>query len=1025
MRPEYAELEAKTNFSFLRGASHPEEMVLRANELGLTALALADFDGVYGLPKAYWENKKHSGLKLIAGASLKLADERLTLLARDRAAYGLLCRLLTKSHAGKEKGGARLEFAELEAQLEAHPGRKGLIALAPAHASFARLRPLFGEGRLYLTLQRLLDGHDDARTEKSTWLEKRWRLPIVATNDAHYHDPARQPLQDALTAVRENTPLPRLGHALFPNAERHLKSPAAMHALFRDRADAIENTLLIAGQCTFCPSELKYRYPSEWIPAGLSAQAYLAQLVEQGLRRRYGENPAPAVGRQIAHELSLIAEKGYADYFLTIFDIMEFARGRKILCQGRGSAANSVVCYVLGITAIDPLQMNLLFERFLSVERNEPPDIDVDFEHDRREEVLQYVYEKYGRDRAAMVSAVVTYRTRSAFRELAKALDVNVGAASAKEVEKEFDERAAGAGTRDPRAHVERLAGEMAGFPRHLSIHSGGFTLSADPIIELVPVEPARMEGRTIIQWDKADLDYLGLLKVDLLSLGMLTALRRTLDMVGKNMYAIPHDDPATYAMIQRTDTVGTFQIESRAQMSMLGRLKPANFYDLVIEVAIVRPGPIVGKMVHPYLRRRRGEEKVTYPHPKLREILGKTLGVPLFQEQVMKMAIELGGFTPGEADELRRAIGAWRSSGSIDRMGRKLVAGFRRNGLDEEFAERVYQQIQGFAQYGFPESHSASFALLAYFSCYLKCHHPAEFTCGLLNSLPMGFYAAHSLVDDAKRHRVRVLPVCPQASGWECSVLPDGALRLGWNMVRGVNETVVNELVAARPFSSLADFLRRAPLKRDVLIRLALGDAFRGFGRDPRAALWEVLETQRRQKPTQGELFLDTGYDARVRPQSAGASEHQFRGLNSFESVREEYSAFGLATAGHPMTSLRQLFPVRALNTRSARAQRSGSRVTVAGLILVRQRPPTAKGMTFSTLEDEQGLLDIAIPPQRWEDEKLRRTFLDHCFLVVTGKLQRDGHSASVMVTDLRPIIPSEKTREGGLFIEPTQYFH
>ena len=616
-----------------------------------------------------------------------------------------------------------------------------------------------------------------------------------------------------MTSIRVGKPLKEAGFDLFSNAERYLKSAEQMARLFKDLPEAVSRTVEVAELCSFCPSELRYRYRSEWIPAGFTAQTYLEHLTWKGVPERYPQGAPEAVKAQIQKELALIAQLHFADYFLTIQEIVEFARSRGILCQGRGSAANSTVCYVLGITAVDPARISLLFERFISAERGEPPDIDVDFEHERREEVIQHIYEKYGRDRAAMVSAVVTYRRRSAFREIAKALGVEVGTLSAKEVQKNFSEISKNSGVQDCERIVEELSGEMEGMPRHLSIHSGGFTLSADPIIETVPVEPARMEGRTIIQWDKYDLDYLGLLKVDVLALGMLSAIQKALSQIGRELYEIPPDDPATYAMIQKCDTVGVFQIESRAQMSMLGRLLPKNFYDLVIEVAIVRPGPIIGKMVHPYLKRRRGQEKVEYPDPRLEKILGRTLGVPLFQEQVMSMAIELAGFTPGEADELRRAIGAWRSSGSIEKMGRRLMEGLMRGGLSAQYAEQVFQQIQGFSMYGFPESHSASFALLAYASSWLKCHHPAEFTCALINSQPMGFYSNHTLVDDAVRHGVEVLPVHPNLSTWDCQILQGQkngpAIRLGFRVVSGLGKDEVEKLVHERaraPFTSLAN---------------------------------------------------------------------------------------------------------------------------------------------------------------------------------------------------------------------------
>lgn len=1003
---QYAELECKTNYSFLRGASHPEELIQEAENLGLSALALTDFDGVYGIPKAFWEKKKFPDLKLICGASLSLPQgERLSLLARNRKAYGLLCRILTKSHEGKEKGLAEISWEDFTALIE-QEGGTDLYALASASSSLPKLRALFPSDRLYLTLSRFLDGQDSSRTEKALWLSRRWQAPLVATNDVHFHSRGRKRLQDMLTAIRETTPLSRLGHKLFTNQERHLKSPAQMHTLFSDLPQAIENGLLIADACTFCPSELRYRYPTEWIPAGQSAFAYLEGLVWEGSRKRYPQGLPTNVGKQILHELKLIEKLAFADYFLTIFDIMEFARSKRILCQGRGSAANSVVCYCLGITAIDPIQMNLLFERFISEERNEPPDIDVDFESERREEVLQYVYEKYGRHRAAMLSAVVTYRRRSALREITKALGFPIGTLSAKKIEKQFSSLAAEAGFTKDEALVQELAQEMKGFPRHLSIHSGGFTLSADPIIEIVPVEPARMDGRTIIQWDKYDLDYLGLLKVDLLSLGMLSALRRSLDLMGKELHEIPHDDPATYKMIQRTETVGTFQIESRAQMSMLGRLQPKNFYDLVVEVAIVRPGPIVGKMVHPYLRRRQGKEPVHYPHPALRKILGKTLGIPLFQEQVMKMAIELGGFSPGEADELRRAIGAWRSEGSIQKMGEKLIAGLKRSGLSSAYAEQIFLQIQGFAQYGFPESHAASFALLAYASCYIKCHHPAFFTASLLNSQPMGFYAPHTLIDEAKRQGVKILPVHPELSSWDCEVNKDGSLRLGLKVVKGLHHKEALRILEARPFGNLFDFLERTQLRKDILFRLAMSDAFSCFGLEPRAALWQILEW-RKPSPIQGELF------AHLNPTNPG-----FSALSPWEKIRQDYGAYSLSHRGHPMEVLRQQYSLPKLNSAQAKKIPSGSRLKIAGLILVRQRPPTAKGMTFSTLEDEFGLLDMAIPPDIWE--RVRSVFLDNCFLVLEGKMQREGYSTSLLVTNLRPFF-----KEENFAIEPAQYFH
>ena len=657
--------------------------------------------------------------------------------------------------------------------------------------------------------------------------------------------------------------------------------------------------------------------------------------------------------------------------------------------------------------------MNLLFERFVSVERNEPPDIDVDFEHERREEVIQHIYEKYGRDRAAMVSAVVTYRKRSAFREVSKAFGVDVGTLSAQELERAFDSVSAKSGIPDCRGWVERVSEEMEGFPRHLSIHSGGFTLSADPIIEIVPVEPARMEKRTIIQWDKYDLDILGLLKVDVLSLGMLSALRKTLDAIGMALHQIPPEDLPTYKMIQKADTVGTFQVESRAQMSMLGRLGPRNFYDLVIQVAIVRPGPIVGQMVHPYLRRRQGIEKVDYYHPKLRNILERTLGIPLFQEQVMKIAIELAGFTPGEADQLRRAIGAWRSSGSIETIGKKLLEGLLKSGLPASFVEQIFEQIKGFSHYGFPESHAASFALLAYASCYLKCHYPAQFICAVLNSQPMGFYASHTLIDDVKRHGVAVYPIDPNQSDWDCRV-ENGTIRLGWNVVSGLAKKEGENILAKRPFLNLNDFLSRTRIRRNILFKLALGDLFKGFGLDQRQALWQILEFQVQAEKPQLNLFSPQSYESQ--------DSLHFKNLDTYDAIKEDYEAFNLSARGHPMEGLRKRVSLPKVTTFQAKRSAPDTPMTIAGLLLIRQRPSTANGVTFGTLEDEYGFLDMII----WPDicEKFKETFLYNCFLVVSGKIQRDGQSVSLLVQAMRPILKSSEKGESSLVIEPHQYF-
>ncbi len=1033
----YAELSSQTYYSFLRAGSSPEDLANEAARLGLSALALTDLNGVYGMPKVWGAFREiPDAPKLLVGAGLPVgnfsapgtdtdtgagAPLTVNLIAKNRAAYGALCRIFTEAHRDQPKGSSLLAVDAFLSLMRETPGAGDLFVLPQWEDAWElghSLKPdwlsVFPRDRLFIPLSRTIDGRDRERTEYSAELARFFDRERVAHNRVLYHRPDRRRVQDTVTCIREGVTFKTAGYRIKRNEEAYLKSPRVMRSLFHDHPDLITRGLEIADECTFLPSELRYRYPSEWLPAGESAQTYLERLCVEGKRERYGNHIPEKVEAQLRYELKLISELGYADYFLTVYDIVDFAKKKDILCQGRGSAANSIVCYVLGVTAIDPVQMNLLFERFISAERGEPPDIDVDFEHERREEVLQYVYEKYGRDRAAMVSAVVTYRKRSALRETAKAFGVEVGTLSARAVEKilldpektktEFSMR------------VDQISSELEGFPRHLSIHSGGFTLSADPITEIVPVEPASMEGRTIIQWDKYDLDILGLLKVDLLSLGMLTALQKGLKMVGRKLYEIPHDDPGTYAMIQRADTIGTFQIESRAQMAMLPRLLPRCFYDLVIEVALVRPGPIVGKMVHPYLKRRRGEEEWTLPHPALGPILGRTFGVPIFQEQVMKMAIAIGGFTPGEADKLRKAIGAWRSSGSIDVMGKKLQAGLLKAGIPEEFSQRIFDQIQGFAEYGFPESHAASFALLAYASCWLKHHHPAEFLVAMLNSQPMGFYAPHTLVDDAKRHGVRVLPISIHASDWETklelSAEGKRSVRLGMHHVRGMNEKEWLPIARARaenPFTGFQDFITRSfgdadgarVIRKNVLRTMAVADVFKAFGVNQREALWKVLSVEAMawtplftSEVVQGELFKEAPIEA----------------MDGYETVLSDYAAIGLSHRGHPMEWVRKRMqghgPAELLRMDSRRAKEFayGKKIAIPGLSLVLQRPPTAGGTAFGTLEDEFGFLDLIM--HREVFERIREVMLDEPFVVVTGTIQRDGLAVSLIVADVKPFM-------------------
>jgi error-prone DNA polymerase len=1026
----YTELKAASYFSFLRGGSSPQEMLEAAFALGLNGLALTDIGGVYGAPRAYHALKelrktepRAENFKLILGAEILLRDGALpsiTCIAPTRIAYGSLCKMLTKSHENRPKGTGDLSFAELLLHLKDIPGAEGLFLFpeweelwlndrenfvsSGVHAQFAELKKF--KNSIYLPITRFRDGLDQARVKTMRELSKEFHWKCTARQNALYHEPARQIVQDVLTSIRETIPLKDLGIKLKRNSEQRLKGVEEMNDLFSDFPEAIHTTQEIFEQCSFEMSELKYIYPTEWIPKGFTSLGYLKKLCEEGILIRYAKRggETSAIRNLLNKELELIEELNFADYFLTVYDIVAFARSQKILCQGRGSAANSIVCYLLGITALDPVEMDFLFERFISTERGEPPDIDIDFEHDRREEVIQYIYKKYGRHRAAMVSAVVTYGERSALREVAKAFSFPVGTASAREVKKMIV-----ASETFPDIVKEKIAEvckRIESYPRHLSIHSGGFTLSHEPIDTMVPIEPATMEGRTIIQWDKFDLDVLGLLKIDILALGMLSVLRRALDKTGHELYEIPQNDKPTYDMMCRAETIGVFQIESRAQMAMLPRLKPQKFYDLVVEIALVRPGPIVGNMVHPYLKRKQGIEKVVYPNenPKLKEILERTYGVPIFQEQVMKMAVAVGGFSPGESDRLRRAIGAWRSSGAIDEMGARLRKGLVEVGkLPEAFAQQIFDQIQGFSEYGFPESHSASFSLLAYASAYLKRHHPAVFLYALLNSQPMGFYSPHSLVDDAKRNGVRVLPICVNTSGLECELLTDSdgkqnTVRMGLSYVSALQKKEAEALLIARaerPFLNFQDFLVRTQLSGRSLKALALASAFEGMGLNSREALFEILSLQEglfRQAEVQGDLFQKVNLP-KLLPQ---------------EQVTQDYQSTGMSVRAHPMKFLRDYLNqtpryrsqhnlLKLNNQTLKRNAKNGQFAKILGLSVVLQRPPTAKGTAFATLEDESGLLDLIFHKQFYDQYK--EQIREEVFLWVSGIVQKDGDAFQLVV--------------------------
>jgi error-prone DNA polymerase len=1021
----YAELHCKTNYSFLEGASHADELAATAKAHGYHALAVTDHDSLAGVVRAHVAAKEHK-LKLIVGAELHLTDAPpVVVWAPDRRAYGRLCRLLTVGRRRAEKGSCELAFADLAAHADGliaavlHPRPDGrgspMNPGRQAGGEIQRFHDLFGD-RAYL-LAELFRGPDDARRLADLQhLSRATGLPLLAANDVHYHLPSRLPLHDVLTAIRTGTTVATAGDALFPNAERHLRPIAEIAAAFAAAPGAVARTVEVADRCTFNLDELRYEYPEELVPSGRTPVEYLAELTWHGAAEKYPAGVPDKVRRLVEHELALIQELQYEAYFLTVHDLVRFARSKNILCQGRGSAANSAVCFCLGVTSVDPDRIDVLFERFVSKERAEAPDIDVDFEHERREEVLQYLYGKYGRERAGLAATVITYCVRSAVRDVGKALGLSLDRvdALAKQVEGYrtetlLAERCAAVGIAPDSSVGQRLlylVNEIISFPRHLSQHVGGMILTQGPLCELVPIENAAMPDRTVVQWDKDDLDALGILKVDVLALGMLTAIRKCFELVERHhgrpltLATVPAEDPAVYEMCQQADTVGVFQIESRGQMSMLPRLKPKKFYDLVIEVAIVRPGPIQGKMVHPYLRRRNGEEAPVYPNEAIREVLHKTLGVPLFQEQAMRLAVVAAGFTPGEADQLRRAMGAWRRSGVIEGFRVKMMEGMKARGLTAEFAEQVFQMIRGFGEYGFPESHAASFALLVYTSAWLKRYYPAAFAAALLNSQPMGFYAPAQLVSDARRHGVPVRPADVNCSGWDCMLepvdspegaaqvspgrepwvaLPSGlkhecypdhpaqwgvgqpALRLSLRLVGGMREVDAIAIAAARadgPFRSVADLARRARLGRATLELLADADAFGSLAVDRRAALWQALGQDR--TPRNNVLFTGVVDDEPAVALPA---------LTAPEQVFADYRATGLSLKGHPIGFCRaDLDRLRVMPAAKLVELSHGQRIAVAGIVLLRQRPSTAKGITFVTLEDETGTANLVVRQTTWE---------------------------------------------------------
>ena len=1120
--PPYAELHCVSNFTFLRGASHPEELVERAHALGYASLAITDECSVAGVVRAHLAAKE-TGQPLIVGSEFTLLDGmKLVLLATDRESYGDLAQLITRGRRSAPKG----DYSLTRDDVASFASRcitlwsPGELQAGDDSASIATGRWVADvfDDRAWIAVELFAQVGDASRLARLAALGRACGLPLVASGDVHMHARARRALQDTLTAIRLGTPLAECGYALHVNGERHLRSRGRLATVYpRELTDA---TIDVAERCTFSLDELRYEYPREIVPEGETPTSWLRKLTEQGLARRYGgpsPQPSPPLRRErepigemrsispeespspqpfspsrgereqfpptrslsrrdpegsdakregwgegsnpllrgdstfrctsappevralIEHELALLAELRYEPYFLTVQDIVAFARERKILCQGRGSAANSAVCYALGITEVDPARMSMLFERFISKERNEPPDIDVDFEHQRREEVMQYVFTKYGRDRAALAATLISYRPKSAVRDVGKALGLDLaqvdrlaGAFAWWDGRVVQRDRIREAGFDPDSPTIRRLiklASDLMGFPRHLSQHVGGFVIARDLLERMVPVENAAMKDRTVIQWDKDDLDAMGLLKVDCLALGMLSAIRRALEMVSASLAKplavqdIPPDDAAVYEMIQHADTIGVFQIESRAQQSMLPRLRPRDFYDLVIEVAIVRPGPIQGGMVHPYLRRRQGLEPVTYPSEAVKEVLERTLGVPIFQEQVMQLAIVAAGFTPGEADRLRRSMAAWRRRGGLEKFEQRLIDGMAARGYAESFARQIYQQILGFGEYGFPESHSASFALLVYVSCWLKRHHPAAFTAALLNSQPMGFYAPAQLVADARHHGVPVRAVDVTVSGWDCTLEatdeetkgdPVGnaprtwgregpALRLGLRMISGLTEAAGTRIVCARdaqPFANVADLALRANLDRRDLEALADAGALARLAGDRHHAVWDVAGVQRLPG-----LIADAPIDE-PSPTLAPPTEG--------DDIVADYRRLGLTLGRHPVALLRhKLVKQRIASTADVRQAPHGRLVRCAGIVIGRQRPDTASGVVFVTIEDEAGALNVIV----WRDlgERQRRELLGSRLMAVYGTVEREGevvHVVAGKLVDLTPMLGALQTR-------------
>lgn len=1027
----YTEFQITSSYSFLNGGSQPDELVEKAIELDYKALAITDRNTLAGVPRAFFAAKQN-GMKLIVGCRLDLRDgPSLLAFPTDKAAYARLSGLLTLGNSRVEKGDCELRRQDV------YDHAKGIkfIAVPPLalndlfdldptfEPALKEYRQVLGHN-LYLAASHYYQGDDAKRLFRLSKMSSRQSVPLIATNDVLYHDPCRRELQDILTCTREKKTIYNAGFLLASNAERHLKSPEEMARVFREYPDAIRATRELTYACQFKLDELRYEYPAEITTDGRTPQEELTHLAWAGAHNCYGATIPDKVVQAITKELAFVEQVNYAPYFLTVYDIVRFARSQGILCQGRGSAANSTVCYVLGITSVDPTKFDLLFERFISSARSEPPDIDVDFEHERREEVIQYIYEKYGRDRAAIVATVTQQRQRGAIRDAGRAMGLSVDTVDRLSkslwqytdewIEKERVEEN-GLDINDP--HLKKtisLAGQMLHFPRQLGQHTGGFVITNGKLSDLCPILNARMKGRTNIEWNKDDIDLLGFLKIDILALGMLTCIRKGFDLLrdhyGRHctLANIPQDDPSVYDMICKADTIGVFQIESRAQQSMLPRLKPRCFYDLVIEVAIVRPGPIQGDMVHPYLRRRNGEEPVEYPSEELREILGKTLGVPLFQEQAMKIAIVAAGFTPSEADELRRSMATFKFQGMVNAFEKKLVNGMMAKGYEEDFAKRVFKQLEGFGSYGFPESHAASFAHLVYASSWMKCHYPDVFGCAILNSQPMGFYHPAQLVDDARKHGVTIRPVDVNHSEWD-NTLEEVAgryrvLRLGFRQVKGLREQDIVPLIAKheRKYTDIAT-LWHLGVTQTALELLADADAFNSMGLNRRQALWEV--TGLAERPAA--LFVGHTNEAIREPIV------ELPAMMASEQVVQDYASMSLSLKGHPVSFVREKLKKRGITPNAGLSLlKDAMKVKVSGLVLVRQRPGTAGGVCFMTIEDETGCANLVVFKHLFE--KFRKEILHAKLLMAEGKLQIEGEVIHVVVqkfTDLSSFLENLTT--------------